>query len=75
MKLGKIIAAGVLSLSLLTATTYAAPAWQLPNSGKTFSDNAAKQAYIADYMKRFFAKEIPMTFEVPDLRKIFNRRR
>ena len=66
MKLSKMIATGVLCLSLLTATTYAAPAWQLPNSGKTFSDNAAKQAYIADYMKRFFAKEIPMTFEVPD---------
>ena len=55
-----------LCLSLLTATTYAAPAWQLPKAGKTFSDNDAKQAYIADYMKKFFAGKIPMTFEVPD---------
>jgi len=55
-----------LCLSLLTATTYAAPAWQMPKAGKTFINNAAKQAYIKDYMTKFFNKEIPMTFEVPD---------
>ena len=66
MKLVKIIAAVVLSLSLLTGTTFAAPAWQLPKSGKIFSSNDAKQAYVADYMGKFFAGKIPMTFEVPD---------
>ncbi len=66
MKFVKIFVAGVLSLSLLTGTTFAAPAWKLPNSGKIFSDNAAKQSYVADYMKNFFAGKIPMTFDVPD---------
>lgn len=65
MKLGKIIAAGVLSLSLLTGTTYAAPAWKLPQAGKTF-DNAAKQAYVADYMGKFHRGEIDTTFAAPD---------
>ena len=65
LKLGKMIAAGVLSLSLLTGTTYAAPAWQLPASGKIFSDDA-KQAYVADYMSKFFHGEIPMKFAAPD---------
>ena len=53
MKLKKIIATGVLSLSLLTGTTYAAPAWQLPAQGKVFTADA-KQAYVADYMEKFF---------------------
>ena len=60
--------AGLLSLSLLfgsTATTLAAPAWKLPVSGKTFSDDA-KQAYVADRMSKFFGGEIKTTFNVPD---------
>lgn len=67
MKLGKIIAAGMLSLSLLTGsvTTFAAPAWKLPASGKTFSD-ADKQAYIANYMDKFFHGQIKMKFSAPD---------
>ncbi len=67
MKLGKIFAAGMLSLSLLTGsvTTFAAPAWKLPASGKTFSDDA-KQAYVADYMDKFFHGQIKMTFAAPD---------
>ena len=65
MKLGKVIAAGVLSLSLLTGTTYAAPAWQLPASGKTFSDDD-KQAYVAERMTKLFSGEAKITFDVPD---------
>ncbi len=65
MKLGKMIAAGVLSLSLLTGTTYAAPAWQLPASGKTFSDDA-KQIYVAERMKKLFSGAAKLTFDVPD---------
>lgn len=65
MKLGKIIATGVLSLSLLTGTTYAAPAWQLPAQGKVFTADA-KQAYVADYMEKFFRGEIKSPFAVPD---------
>lgn len=56
----------VLSLTLLTSTAFAAPAWQLPAQGKIFSDNDAKQVYIKNYMTKFFAGEIPMTFDVPD---------
>ena len=55
-----------MSLSLLTGTTYAAPAWQLPQSGKIFSDNASKQSYVADYMGKFFNGKINTTFSVPD---------
>ena len=65
MKLSKIITAGVLSLSLLTGTTYAAPAWKLPAQGKIFSADA-KQIYVADCMGKFFRGEIPMKFSVPD---------
>ena len=65
LRLGKILAAGLLSLSLLTGTTYAAPAWKLPPSGKVFSDDA-KQAYVADYMGKFFGGEIKLTFAAPD---------
>ena len=64
MKIGKIIAAGVLSLSLLTGTSFAAPAWQLPAQGKIFTGEA-KQIYIANYMEKFLRKEIPMKFDVP----------
>ena len=55
-----------LCLSLLTATTYAAPAWQLPKAGKTFSDNATKQAYVANYMGKFHRGEIAPNFAAPD---------
>ena len=65
MKLSKMIAAGVLIFSLLTGTTYAAPAWQLPASGKTFSDDA-KQAYVAERMKKFFSGKMKTTFDAPD---------
>jgi len=65
LKLKKIIAAVVLSLSLLTGTTYAAPAWQLPAQGKVFTADA-KQAYVADRMGKFFRGEIKMTFAAPD---------
>ena len=60
--------AGLLSLSLLVGSpvvTVAAPAWQLPKSGKIVSDDA-KQAYIADYMEKFFGGKIKTTFAVPD---------
>ena len=65
MKLKKIIATGVLSLSLLTGTTYAAPAWQLPAHGKIFTADA-KQAYVAGYMEKFFRGEMKSPFAVPD---------
>lgn len=65
MKLGKIIATGILSLSLLTGTTYAAPAWQLPAQGKVFTAEA-KEAYVADYMGKFSRGEIDTTFAAPD---------
>ena len=65
MKLGKLIAAGVLSFSLLTGTTYAAPAWQLPAQGKIFTADA-KQAYVANCMEKFFRGEIKSLFAVPD---------
>ena len=60
----KIFAAFVLSLSLLTSTSFAAPAWQLPAQGKVFSDEA-KQIYIADRMGKFFRGEIQMKFSAP----------
>jgi len=66
LKLTKIIATGVIGLSLLTGTTYAAPAWQLPQAGKTFTTNADKQNYVADYMGKFFRGEIKSTFAAPD---------
>lgn len=65
MKLKKIIATGLLSLSLLTGTTYAAPAWQLPAQGKVFTADT-KQAYVADYMEKFFRGEIKSPFAAPD---------
>ena len=65
MKLSKIFAAGVLSLSLLTGTTYAAPAWQLPPEGKIFSDEA-RQIYIANQIGKLFHGEINPKFSVPD---------
>ena len=60
----KIFAAFVLSLSLLTGTSFAAPAWQLPAQGKVFTDEA-KQIYIADRMTKFFRGEIQMKFSAP----------
>ena len=65
MKINKIIAAGLLSLSLLTSTTFAEPAWKLPASGKILSEDA-KQAYMEDYMGKFFNGQIKMKFAVPD---------
>ena len=57
----------LLSLSLLFgSTTFAAPAWKLPASGKTFSTDAAEQTYIADYMGKFFRGEIKTKFTAPD---------
>ena len=64
MKLSKMIAAGVLSFSLLTGTSFAAPAWEMPASGKAF-ENAAKQIYIAQEMDKFH-KSNPNFFAAPD---------
>ena len=64
-KIYKLFAAGLLSLSLLTNTSFAAPAWQLPANGKVFYDEA-KQIYIGNYMGKFLRGEIPMKFDVPD---------
>ena len=64
MKLSKIILAVVLSLSLLTGTTFAAPAWELPQSGKVFYDEA-KQIYIADSMKRLIHEHFKVEFSAP----------
>ena len=59
--------AGVLSFSLfIGSTAFAAPAWKLPASGKTFSTNDAKQTYVADYMGKFFRGEIKTKFAAPD---------
>ncbi|MBR1646429.1 MAG: alpha/beta hydrolase fold domain-containing protein, partial [Selenomonadaceae bacterium] len=59
--------AGLLSLSLLFGSTaFAAPAWKLPASGKTFSDDNAEQTYIADYMEKFFHGKIKVKFAAPD---------
>lgn len=66
MKLDKIFAAGILSLSLLTGTAYAAPAWTLPASGKVFASDADKQAYVADCMGKFFRVGVEPTFAAPD---------
>lgn len=68
MKLGKIFAAVVLSLSLIffAGTSFAAPAWKLPAHGKIFANAAEKSAYIDDYAKKFFAGQIKTTFAVPD---------
>ena len=66
MKLGKIFAAGVLSLSLLTNTAFAAPAWKLPAGGKVFAADADKQAYVEGHMKKFFRGEVKLNFAAPD---------
>ena len=66
MKLGKIFAAGILSLSLLFGTATAAPAWNLPAGGKIFVADADKQAYVANCMEKFFRGEVNPTFAVPD---------
>ena len=60
----KIFAAFVLSLSLLTGTSFAAPAWQLPAQGEVFTDEA-KQIYIANKMGKFFRGEVTMKFAAP----------
>ena len=64
-KLGKMIAAVLLGLNLLTGTSFAAPAWQLPAQGKSFTDEAT-QIYIANHMGKFFRGEIEAKFSVPD---------
>ena len=64
MKLSKIILAGILTLSLLTGTTFAVPAWELPQSGKVFYDEA-KQIYIADSMKRLIHEHFKVEFSAP----------
>lgn len=64
-RLSKMIAAVILSLSLLTSTSYAAPAWKLPSSGKILSEDA-KQAYMANYMEKFFGGKINIKFAAPD---------
>lgn len=56
----------LIGLSLFVSTAFAAPAWQLPASGKVFSNLEAEQAYIADYMGKFFRGEIQPNFSVPD---------
>ena len=61
----KLIAAVLLSLSLLTGTSFAAPAWQLPAQGKSFTDEAT-QIYIADTMKRLLREQFQIKFTVPD---------
>ena len=60
----RILAACVLSLSLLTGTSFAAPAWQLPAQGKVFTDTA-EQIYIGDRMGKFFRGEVEMKFSAP----------
>ncbi|MBR7024657.1 MAG: alpha/beta hydrolase [Selenomonadaceae bacterium] len=60
-----MIAAGVLSLSLLTGTSFAAPAWQLPQSGKVFYDEA-KQIYISNTMKRLLSENFKVNFSAPN---------
>ena len=64
-KFYKIFVAGVLSLSLLTGTSFAAPAWQLPQAGKVFTDEA-KQIYIADTMGRLLREQFKIKFAAPD---------
>ena len=54
-----------MSLSLLTGTTYAAPAWQLPASGKVFYDEA-KQIYIANTMGRLLREDFKVNFSAPN---------
>ena len=60
----KLFVAGILSLSLLTGTSFAAPAWQIPTQGKVFYD-AAKQIYIADTMKKLLSEQFKVEFSVP----------
>lgn len=64
MRIRKIIAATALSLSILTSTSFAAPAWQLPTEGKIF-ERDAKQIYIAQEMNKFFKGQIELKFSVP----------
>ncbi|MBQ7453529.1 MAG: alpha/beta hydrolase fold domain-containing protein, partial [Selenomonadaceae bacterium] len=65
MRLVKFFSVIVISLSLLTGTAFASPAWKLPAHGKILSD-AEKAAYISEYMEKFFRGEINSTFAVPD---------
>ncbi|MBR3051919.1 MAG: alpha/beta hydrolase [Selenomonadaceae bacterium] len=60
----KIFAALVLSLSLLTGTSFAAPAWQLPAQGKVFTDEA-KQIYIGNTMGRLLREHFKINFAAP----------
>ena len=56
-----------LSLSLFVgSTTFAAPAWKLPASGKTFSGDKAEQTYMADHIGKFYRGEVTPKFAVPD---------
>ena len=60
----KIFATIVLSLSLLTSTSFAAPAWQLPAQGKVFTDEA-KQVYIGNTMGRLLRENFKVNFSAP----------
>ena len=64
MKLSKMIATVLLSFSLLTGTSFAAPAWEMPSAGKSFT-NDAKQIYIAQEMSKFHQSN-PNFFAAPD---------
>jgi len=64
LKIRKIIVAATLSLSILTSTSFAAPAWQLPTEGKVFEGDA-KQIYIAQEMNKFFKGQAELEFSVP----------
>ena len=61
----KFFAASLLSLSLLSGTSFAAPAWQLPAQGKVFTDEA-KQIYIANQMGKFHSGQVELKFSAPD---------
>ena len=61
----KIFAAIVLGLSLLANTSFAAPAWQLPEQGKVFTDEA-KQIYIGNTMGRLLREQFKVNFAAPN---------
>lgn len=65
MRIGKLIAATALGLSIFTSTTFAAPAWQLPTEGKVFESDA-KQIYISQEMGKFFKGQVEMKFSAPN---------